>query len=546
MSIFDLKTSESQLESSNQGVSKLAYMQVPCTRDLTGNRFSGGAQRFRWETGGNTWSMLSRSYLRMRVKLTKANGDMLEYHNGIAPNMNPVACLYQSADLKLQDKIISKVSEYVPEVQAMQMRVNKSKDWFQSIGNSTAFWNPDFRERQQQMIERGSEPLDCFDIQNLPVENTALVNSQMGTDGPFLEFTTTTSGVNGVITIGDEIEFTGVNFRTGEKYKVLHVVIDNGQGDLTVQLDGDLGTNTPAAISPGSNGFNIIKKVVSKKKTRRAKEIELVWQPPLSAWDCDHAVPPGGRLELTLNPHNESQYKKNFIESIGEKVVGTDFEVEIVDMFLEVCTVDGPRFDYGSFLLDLTDYRIQKDKVDNTSFQQKAFDIAPSTKAIILAYQDQRSLSSTAISQSKFKVWNEGRTLSDQELLINRLYYQYAGQSAPNPDADPEYQPSANRDYTTERYAQTQLYTGSYFCDPSENISDWVTRGAYYYFSHPKDAFNRSTRLNVFQSFSLDDGDNGEVSDITNANIVVCDISSQVVRVQIANGKCTNVEIQSA
>ena len=52
-------------------------------------------------------------------------------------------------------------------------------------------------------------------------------------------------------------------------------------------------------------------------------------------------------------------------------------------------------------------------------------------------------------------------------------------------DADPNFTPLI--DYTTQRYAETQIYSGAMFdAGGAESLEDWHDRGAYYYFSWPR------------------------------------------------------------
>ena len=85
-SIFDLKTSVDELDSTNQGTSRMAYDEHPPTRDITNGAFSNGAIRYRFSTAGQKWWRLSRSYLRTRMKISKANGNALDLDDGVAAN----------------------------------------------------------------------------------------------------------------------------------------------------------------------------------------------------------------------------------------------------------------------------------------------------------------------------------------------------------------------------------------------------------------------------------------------------------------------------
>merc|ERR1711966_340454 len=101
-------------------------------------------------------------------------------------------------------------------------------------------------------------------------------------------------------------------------------------------------------------------------------------------------------------------------------------------------TVDGPRVDDTTYLLDLEQTRCQAKKIDTDSFHQKNFDISPSTGKITVEYQDQRAGENTDISASKFKSYDAAAQPTDsQELKLTRFFVNYAGQNLPQPDANP-------------------------------------------------------------------------------------------------------------
>ena len=69
--MFNLKVNQSELKSSNQGVSKMAYDQQAPTRDVTGSSFPNGAIHYKWSVGGSKHWVPNKSYIRARVKISK-------------------------------------------------------------------------------------------------------------------------------------------------------------------------------------------------------------------------------------------------------------------------------------------------------------------------------------------------------------------------------------------------------------------------------------------------------------------------------------------
>jgi hypothetical protein len=431
-SIFTLKKSVEELESANHGMSRMQYNQQPPTRDVTGNNFPNGAIHIRWETSGEQWFIPSRSYLRLRCKLTKGDGSTpLVFADNIAPNMGLCANLFQSAEFRINGKTVSRISDFMPQIDALEHRLNKSDSYLTTLGESTNFWSESNTERK---------------------------------------------------------------------------------ADTT---------------SDGSGGRNL-------------SEFEVTWTPPLSIFKIDHAIP-SGKFELVLNPQTSSAYKLYAIESTGAtKTPGAagEYEFSVDQMYFYANTVMGERADDLTYLLDLEQTVCQSDKIDNTSFQQKNFDVSPSTYALTVAYQDTRVGSDTRFSSSKFRTEGDATTIiGDEGLKLNRMFVNYAGQNLPSPDADPEF--VASKDYTTQRYLESQVYSGAYLdTGGTESIEKYHTRGSYYYFAWPRDGTDRSTRVQVHQQFNA--------ATTTNMRVLLFSHAKQVARVKVENGRTVDVQLEDS
>ena len=542
-SIFDLKQSVEELSSANEGTSRMDYEQHPPTRSIQGDAFPNGSIHYRWQTSGQKWWLPSRSYLRLRLLLGKADGTPLEEADNIAPNMNLAAALFQNMEFRINDKTVSRVSDFVPQVDALETRLRKSASHIDSIGNSTNFWQPDFKVRQQQVIVDGDNKV----VQDLVKNRVGLgynagITVSVAADTGVLTF----SGGPNATTLyqaGDEIEIV-----VGGSIGTVKYIISAVPSPTTLQLN-NLQT---IAISASAYDFNRIRKATIEDSTSRAMtEFECTFQPPLSIFKVAHAIP-CGRFELVLNPQTSSVYKKYVIQSIGADktpnlngtsgtpTVGSNFQFEVATMYFYCNTVEGPRYDDGTYLLDLEQTNCQSEKIETTSFAQRNFDVSPSTYALSVAYQDIRAGNDTRASTSIFKAYNTAFT-GTEELKLNRFFINYAGQNLPSPDADPDF--TATRDYTVNRYVDSQLYSGAYYdSGGAESIQQWHERGAYYYFSWPRDGTDRSTRVIVNQQFT---GDGGS-ADVANMRLLLFSHSKQVARVRVSEGRVIDVQLEDA
>lgn len=560
VSIFDLKTSVAELSSTNEGTSRMAYDQQPPTRDVVNENFANGAIHFRFQTAGQKWWIPQRSYIRTRFRLTKGDGSPLDTSFEVAPNMALMSNLFQSAEMRINDKTVSRIPDFLAQVDALETRLTKSKSWIDSVGASTNWWDVSQSNRLEEVSTDGVlEKAGTSVEQYLTTDKVALGfnandNAAYTAATGAIVFTAGAGGalpddVRVIFPAGSYFRYTGGTTNATSRGVLMKVI--------TGEAGAPVGDNTTIYVEPnvnqdedGNGGTATFERVVIKSglPSRRAGEFELTWQPPLSLFKISHALP-SGKYELVLNPQTSSSYQKRAIESVlgkaskepvlpGSAADPAKFRLNVVDMYLYCSTVEGPRSDDITYLLDLEQTRCQSEKIDTTSFQQKNFDISPSTYSITVAYQDLRAGEHTAISASKFKSYEAGPTPSvSQELKLERFFINYAGQNLSSPDADPSF--VAGTDYTVQRYVESQIYSGGYFDTGGvETIEEWHDRGAYYYFAWPRDGVDRSTRCTVHQQF------NG--ADVANMRCLLFDHSKQVARVKVQDGRVVDVQLEDA
>ena len=556
-SIFNLKTSTDELESSNYGVSKDLYEQQAPTRDVTFTNFPNGSINFRWQTGATKWWVPSRTYLRFRMSVKQVIEDPFTpgaltqipvniLTGDIAPIMNQCAALFQSAEFRINDKTVSRISDYLPQIDTLNTRLNKSKAWIDSVGTSTNWWQESFQIRQENVAFNGEiDSTDTFGEESrrelgydddhtlVLVGATGVITFGLGGSAVPLPAIASTWSVGDIIQITESGSIGVLDLRVTE--------INPGGIAQTIRVQG---WNTNIAAS----NYIFIRKSTRGKENlaRRVTDYEIIWTPPLSIFKVEHAIP-ACRCELILNPQTSSVYKKAVCESsVADRVPGTDFDFSIRDMYLYVNTVEGSRVDNLTYYLDLEQISCQAESlVGAVNFGQKNFDVSPSTKALAVAFQDSRVGTNTLFSSTKFRSYN---TLpdADETLKLNRMFVNYAGVSKPQIDADPEYLETALggtgftsvRDHTTQRYVESILNSGSYHdTGGSETLQEWQNRGAYYLFNWSKDGNDRSTRVAVHTGFASG-------TNLNNARLLLFSISSQVAKVVIQNGAVTDVSLE--
>ena len=537
MSVFNLKTDASELKTSNAGSSRNAYDQHAPTRDVTGDNFANGGIHFKWENSGTKWWMPSKSYMRIRGSLTAPNGTTpLNVSDEIAPNMGLVSNLFQSMEFRIQDKTVSRISDFVPQVDALETRLTKSRSWLESVGASVNFWNKDFTKRQSDVTSDGVSNPEDVKTERLELGYSADVTVAVAVTGLLTFAGTTVPAAADTWVAGDEIEIDSGAVGVGLlKYRVSSVL-----GDGTLQLNNQV----PIALVAEAAEF---RRVRQTDDSRSIVNFELVWQPPLSIFKVNHGLPLG-KYELVLNPQTSNVYQKYAVESIRtDKTpnIGTvalptansTYKFSIVDLYFMTAVVDGPRVSDISYLIDLESTRCQSEKVSSSSFQQKNFDVSPSTYALTVAYQDLRAGTNTLVSSTKFKSYDTAIDASE-ELKLDRLFLNYAGQAFPSPDADPSFI-IGSTDYTTQRYVESQIYSGAFYdAGGAEDIKEFHDRGAFYHWHVARDATDRSTRVQVNSSHGT--------ASVENMRVLCFDHSRQVARITVQDSRITDVSLEDA
>ena len=73
-----------------------------------------------------------------------------------------MANLFQNMELRINDKTVSRVPNYVSQIEALENRLNKSQAQLNGIMSSTNFMQADFSDRQAQICSDGNDLLQML------------------------------------------------------------------------------------------------------------------------------------------------------------------------------------------------------------------------------------------------------------------------------------------------------------------------------------------------------------------------------------------------
>ena len=269
------------------------------------------------------------------------------------------------------------------------------------------------------------------------------------------------------------------------------------------------------------------------------KDFEVCWQPPLSVFGLDTALP-SGDYYLLLQPQPANMLLSMAVQCAGSSSALIDanklrFEVEHCALFLH--NIEGTRNPDGPYYLDLDQCRMQTTELTTSSYSQKTFDVSPSVRALTIAYQDNRVESIDECLRLKPDVFKVGDRL---ELSLNRLLVDYATQQKPQPDGQPEYTVSKHRDYTTQLYYNSLIQAGqAWNIGGSETLEEWQAKGPYYHFEWERDGQDRSQRVRVYNGF-----DTARGSIHIHGRILLFEHIKSVATIMIQDGKVRDVQVE--
>ncbi len=546
MSMFDLPTQVSELSGANSGMSNKRFVEVNCSRAVTDSTFANSLQEFKFNVSGTTWWIPKESFFRIRLAITRNNGTPIQLQDDIAPSYAVCDTLFRSLEFKMGGISVSRIGQYCPQIAGLKKRQEYSTQWRNELGQSIGMYDTRYIERENYISVDGTSGREF---------NQSLTYLGGVVPGPYddekselkagtLELKSAHNAlVVGSFRINDLVSFGTAP--TNQIVEITYITTD------TVAAQTYSIRNVNAPINPIIAGnmntaANAIARLRSAEPpTARVGDFEFMWQPCLSIFDSDKALPVGS-YSFILQPENRAVIEKTIIQSAkGNRVAGTEYKIDISDIKLYVSTVESSRVDDLDYYIDLKEMDCAVAKIQSAGWSQYQFIVNPSLVNVTIAFQDTRTGSDTRIPATLFKVGTAGNVLDFQQNQLSRFNFSYAGIQYPAQDTDQKFNAgvigtTTGRDYTTQIYLSSMLANGGFYTDSgTEGIQDFRSAGMYLSYNVPKDGNDRSTDLVVRVAF-----DTSTPTDITQMNLLMFQTYRKFCAVKVRGGQVISVNSQ--
>ena len=540
--IFDLPTSVQELSASNTGMANKRFVEVSCARSISDGDFAGSQQEFKFNISGTTWFIPRESFFRVRMNITRGDGAAIQVTDDVAPSFAVVDSMYRALEFRMGGLTVSRIGQYCPQISALKKRQDYSTQWRNALGQSIGMYDTDYADRQnyissdakgQDAVYTGTAyPSANADVKSQVIEASSTL--RMSSAGNHLAL--------GVLLAGQRVQVGTAVFNIISVY-----------GDTTAEtkcyvskVDGTLITPIAEVVITNATNTTTIFRASYAQDAPSVGGFEFMWQPCLSIFDSEKALPVGS-YSFLLQPEARSVIERNVIQSItNNRAIGAganDWKLNIRDVKLYVSTVESARVDDLDYYIDLKEIQCAPSKVIQPSWSQFQFIVQPSLTAVSVAFQDIRCDTDTRASSTLFKVGVAGNTSANlrdfQQNKLTRFNLSYAGLQYPTQDTDQKFTPSAGGamglDNTTQVYLSSMLANGGFYTDSgTESIQEFRDAGMYLSYQIPKDGNDRSTDLIVRTEF-----EGG--TDVSQMNVLMFQHFRMFCEVKIRGGQIISV-----
>ena len=498
------------------------YVEVQPERAIR-NNFSGKF-KLKWNLGSNVGFVPSKSFMKLNLTFQRGDETAFSVSDGVAPNYLVCDNLFQQVYQDINNVCVGKIDAYVPQISAIRHRTMINQSLKESLLSTTNYTDIYLEDRINSIADDGFSAKKSALRIDAEVLGLDLVQPHQFAVSAAGVLTITQNGgalipdLTQLVFVGDRIRYVG----NGTAIVVAEVI---AVAAATITLLHS--TPTVAVVAAKNITATNLSVLRGSRASRRQRQVELIWRPPLAFWDIDKPICGNGNFCLDLTSYPLREMQKYAIESLKNKVSGDggdNVQVLVNEALLYLYTVNNYASDGKSYVLD--DVCCSSQNITTTALNSKEFNISSKNYKITLAFQASNAGDDTRLSRSKFKM------SGNAEQNITRYYITKDGVTLPDPI------PNLNENEIlniTQKYYENHGYNNTLKMEKTESLQEFLDAGLY--FTHEfQNGPVKTSHVQVYTQFS-------ELPANNLGQILLFDHCKKVLNLQVSNGKITGVMI---
>lgn len=546
------------------------YTQISPERDVTSNGFSKGQINMKWNMDSMSRWNPYKSYIRMRVRLSKNGGNILDTGDGIAPNMFMGDSFWQQMNIQCNGVKVSEIDDYVQQVSSLRQRYSLPESRMKEFLSGTNFAQASITDRINQVSVDGEDQENFKENKFKPSTDQASTVQLTGE-------TTASAALINVLGIRADATQAAANAQQDHGQATSNInIFGGGQAlpvgssfrlgliDYTVQVVVDAQNAFVVPSSPSDVAQAAITLINSETTRRNLVGVNTNFTTSLNVGDELEIDGKRGYFVDTITDDNnvilkdlpslaaiaatadwrtirkdESRRIREFeiifkpcmgLFSIDEYLAG-DWKLELTphtNSKYQRYTIESrvdktPDTDYELEVLDLQLY-LWKGRTSKVHKGSENFDFTEircqaqtiTTNSLInKSYVVNKNSHTFSIAFQKPDAGDNTafsktkfRMLDDFEKRIQRYQLRINGETLPTPLPSIDTDPANNVDYAAQQYYEMLQYNGTFYLDEPEGLKTWFERGPYYSYRLPRKLNANSNRLYVSTQFAINRPEN--------------------------------------
>lgn len=472
------------------------FREVQPVRSVLSN-FASGQINFGFEMSErDTWNP-GESYIKFRIRLRRSaeNNPDLQFIDNIAPSQFLIDNIFQQINMKVNGVIVSEWNDYIAQNAALKYRLYKDLNVLQSQMSDLNYTNPNFMERQMQVVREGID---------MTSNGWGYINlSLLGFEPTYNRYLLT--AVNNIVTFVPGV-YAGVTpaflpdireiFQVGDYISVLNnvgVILYQKITELTdathLRIESIAVNRAEGPITDRIKAFRP-QRDVARDKSLRSKDFEVIWKPPIGFFDIYDKM--SGDFKLELTPHAEGVWQLYALEAPALNSAAA--KLEILEMNMYLCCYTHAKPQSFSKTYSFADIVCSSQNLTTSNLTGTEFQCDPRMHSVTIAFQQGGAGLNTRYPRTKFI------TQDDEQNKLIRYYLQKDGLTLPSPI------PSLLKADSIERFSQRYFENFSYANTQNlilkkESLAEWYAAGIYFHYRWGS-GYKSSDKMRVYTQFS--------------------------------------------